>query len=142
MNQKKLILKLFALVLGLLLVIMAYNFLSSGSWMGPLNSLFGPPEPTTNWCAEHVVDVKWASEQVPEQLRQLDMPSLRDDYCELPTEPITGLDLDKVNWAPLVESAGATGKKTILEWNQDLALFRAGGLPFKSSAFAKKLKLQ
>lgn len=136
----KLVLKLSVLIIGLLMVIMVRNFSGSGSLTSALNSLFGSSSvEKLNWCADHVVDVAWVSTDVPEKLKKLDMAMLRNKYCELKTEAISGVELNKVQWMPLAESSGATGIKTILEWNKELGLFRSGGLPFKSSNLSREL---
>lgn len=136
----KLVVKILLLVLGLLMVVLIRNFSGSEGFTASLNSFFGiTNEPELNWCAEHVVDVAWLSSEVPEKLKKLDMADLRNHYCELKTEPISGVDLDKVQWSPLAESSGATGIKTVLEWNKELGLFRSGGLPFKSSVLSREL---
>ena len=138
--KTKLVLKLSILLVGLILVVMYRNFSESGGMVATLNSFFGlskPPKIT--WCADNVVDVLWTSTSVPEKLKKLDMSDLRRHYCELNTEAIQGVDLDQVRWAPLAESSGATGIKTVLEWNKELGLFRSGGLPFKSSNLSREL---
>lgn len=136
----KLVLKLSILLFGLLMVVMVRNLTGSGSLTNSLNSFFGITSvPKLNWCADHVVDVAWISAEVSEKLKKLDAADLRRDYCVLKTEPIQGVDLDKIQWVPLAESNGATGIKTILEWNKELGLFRSGGLPFKSSNLSREL---
>jgi hypothetical protein len=139
--NKKLILKLLSLVAGLIFVVVLSQYLSSGQMKTALNGLFGVESASKlNWCADHVVDVAWTSPEVPENLKKLSLPNLRDNYCELKIEAISGVELDKVEWAPLAESSGATGIKTILEWNSSLQLFRSGGLPFKSSSLSLQLQ--
>ena len=136
----KLVLKLSILLFALLMVVMVRNFSGSGSMSGALNSLFGVSRaPKLNWCADHVVDVIWVSSAVPEKLKKLDMADLRNNYCELNTETIQGVELNQVQWLPLAESSGATGVKSVLEWNKELGLFRSGGLPFKSSNLSLEL---
>lgn len=136
----KLVLKVLILIFGLLMVVVIRNFSGSGNLTTALNSLFGVTnEPKLNWCADHVVDVIWVSDEVPEKLKTLDIASLRSRYCELKTETIQGIDLDQVQWKKLAESSGATGIKTVLEWNKELGLFRSGGLPFKSSNLSLEL---
>lgn len=139
----KLILKLLILTFGLLMVVMASQYSSSGGMKSAINSLFGvdaASQQKLNWCADHVVDFVWLATEVPENLKKLDIATLRESYCELKTEAIQGVDLDKVQWASLAESGGATGIKTLLEWNQSLGLFRSGGLPFKSSSLSLELQ--
>ena len=138
----KLIAKLMMLVLGLLLVFLFQQKTGSKNFTEAMRAVFGPPEikNTTNWCADHVVDFVWTSEQIPVAVKEQDMADLREQYCELKTEAISGIDLDKVVWQPLAESSGAAGAKTKLEWSPDMALFRAGGMPFMSSEFAGILK--
>lgn len=136
----KLIFKVVGLIIGLIFVVMLYNYTSSGSMTRALNNMFGlSSDNTLNWCADHVVDVTWVAPEVPEDLKSLDLPTLRDDYCELKTEAIVGVDPDQVSWQPLAESSGAAGAKTVLEWNRETGLFRTGGLPFKSSELAEQL---
>ena len=138
--KTKLVLKLSILLFGLVMVVMFRNFSEKGSLASAFNSLFGITyEPEVNWCADHVVDVAWLSTEIPEKLKKLDMAALRNSYCELKTEAIQGIDIDQVKWVPLAESSGATGKKSVLEWNKELGLFRSGGLPFKSSVLSREL---
>lgn len=138
--KTKLVLKLSILLFGLLMVVMFRNFSEKGSLANAFNTLFGiTNEPKVNWCADHVVDVVWLSSDIPDNLKKLDIAKLRSNYCELKTEAIQGVDLDQVKWAPLAESSGATGKKSVLEWNKELGLFRSGGLPFKSSVLSREL---
>ena len=137
----KLIFKLSVLVLGLLLVVMFRQTMGSKSFTESLNAMFGGGKTAqvVNWCADHVVDVVWVSDEVPEKLKSLGLSDLRETYCELKTEPILGVDLSTVEWKKLAESSGAAGQKTTLEWNKALNLFRAGGMPFKSSDFGREL---
>jgi hypothetical protein len=137
----KLVFRLSVLILGLLLVIMFRQTMGSKTLTESLNAMFGGTKPANviNWCADHVVDVVWLSEEVPEKLKSLDLSDLRETYCELKTEPIIGVELNTVTWAKLAESSGAAGQKTTLEWNKALNLFRAGGMPFKSSEFGQEL---
>ena len=138
--KTKLVLKLSLLLLGLILVLIFRNYSGSGNMMSTLNAFFGVTnEPKINWCADHVVDVVWLSAAVPEKLKQHDLPHLRNNYCELITESIQGVALEQVKWEALAESSGATGIKTVLEWNKELSLFRSGGLPFKSSVLTREL---
>lgn len=135
-----LILKVSILVFALFLVILVRNSASKGSFADSINALFGSnSQPKLNWCAEHVVDVAWINANIPEKLKQLDLPRLRNNYCELTTEAIEGVDLDKITWEPLAESTGAAGQKTTLLWNKDHSLFKSGGLPFKSSKLSREL---
>lgn len=136
----KYILQLSILLSGLLLVIMFRNFSESGGFTSILNAFFSTSKtPKINWCADHVVDVAWTNDSIPENLKKLDMASLRNNYCELTTEAIQGVDLSQVEWVPLAESSGATGIKTVLEWNKEHSLFKSAGMPFKSSNFSRVL---
>lgn len=138
--KTKLVLKLSILLFGLVLVVLFRNFSEKGSLANAFNNLFGiTVKPKVNWCADHVVDVVWVSAEIPEKLKKLDMATLRNNYCELKTEAIQGIDLDQVKWAPLAESRGATGIRSVLEWNKEHELFRSGGLPFKSSVLSREL---
>lgn len=138
--KTKLVLKLSILLAGLVLIVMYRNFSESGGMIATLNSLFEISKtPKIRWCADNVVDVAWTSAAIPEKLKKLDMSDLRSHYCELNTETIQGVSLDQVQWSPLAESSGATGIRTVLEWNKELELFRSGGLPFKSSNLSREL---
>lgn len=137
----KLVFKLSVLILGLLLVVLFRQSMGSKTFTETLNAMFGATKPAhvVNWCADHVVDVVWVSDEVPEKLKNLSLSDLRETYCELKTEPIMGVDLNTVQWKKLAESSGAAGQKTTLEWNKALNLFKAGGMPFKSSDFGREL---
>lgn len=142
--NKKLVLKILVLVFIFLLVVMFRQSLGSTSFKDALGTLFGVGKPTNTikWCVENSVDFLWTNADVPESLKQSDITYLRINYCELATEPISGVDLDKITWEPLAESRGPAGQLSKLEWSKQHEVFRAGGMPFKSSAFAAELKLQ
>lgn len=136
----RLIMKLATLVLGLVFVVMIYSYTSSGSLTRSLNALFGVSNANSiNWCADHVVDVKWLATEVPEPLKQKSLSELRRQYCELSTEEIVDLDVDLVEWSPLAESSGAAGHTTVLEWNTQHEVYRTGGMPFKSAKLTQEL---
>lgn len=133
-------LKLSLLVVGLIFVVLIKNSMTSGSIANSFSALFGLSNtPQLNWCAEHVVDVVWIDPQIPEKLKALKLPTLRDRYCQLTTEAIHDLPLEQISWKPLAESHGAAGKKTLLEWSPENGVFQSGGLPFKSSGLLREL---
>ena len=138
----KLVLKILVLIFIFLIVVMFRQYTGSKTFKESVAMLFGvrAPTNTTNWCVENTVDVLWTTAEVSENLKQQDFPYLRSHICELATEPIAGVDIDKVTWAPLAESHGPAGQLSKLEWNKELSLFRSGGMPFKSSKFAKDLQ--
>lgn len=128
------------IIFGVGLAVM--KFVYTQGQRGTLASATGsnPTTNTLNWCADNVVDVSWVSEDVPENLKKMKMADLRETYCELKTEAFSSLDLDKIEWLTLAESAGATGIRTVLEWNPQAGLFRTAGLPFKSSSLSRDLQ--
>lgn len=136
----KLVYKLFTLLAGLVFFIVGKSYVEGGA-VKDFFSSFEDKSTKINWCATHTVDFVWISEKVPGTLKQLDSASLRNSYCELKTEDISGIDIDKVQWVTLAESAGAAGAKAVLEWNPENKLFRSGGLPFKSSKLSEELGL-
>ncbi|MCC2680221.1 MAG: hypothetical protein K0R29_2797, partial [Pseudobdellovibrio sp.] len=122
--------------------ILARQHLGSVNFKESLNAFFGigVQKNMITWCVDNTVDVLWTNAEVAEKMKEHDLRYLRNHYCELPTEPIAGVDLDKVTWSPLAESKGPAGQLSKLEWNQENGVFRAGGMPFKSTAFAEELK--
>ena len=136
--KTKLVTKLFILFVGLVLFVTVKFFLQEGGLTGFFSS-FEDQSKRLNWCADHVVDVVFVDTTVSDKLKALAPQRLREDFCELKIEDISGIDLDKVQWSPLAESAGAAGAKTVLEWNRELEVFRSGGLPFKSSALSLEI---
>jgi hypothetical protein len=140
----KLIVKVLFLVLVFLLVALARQQLGSSGFKESLNALFGVggAKNAVNWCVDDTVDFQWTNAEVPESMKAESLRSLRNHYCELSTEPIAGVDLEKVTWAPLAESHGPAGQMSKLEWNKENDLFMSGGLPFKSTKLAAELKSQ
>lgn len=137
--KTKLVFQLSILLFALVIVVIVRQVSESGGLKKSINDLFGiVPEQKLNWCADHVTDVVWIA-QVPATLKDLEMSQIRDKYCELKTEAISGVDLDKLVWAPLAESTGATGQKSLLEWNAESQVFKSGGMPFKSSGLSREL---
>jgi hypothetical protein len=140
MNLKT-ILKISLLVLGLIVVFVAKNATFSPKFKDEVAKFFGVySQRYITWCADHVVDVSVIDPIVSPSFKNLPMTELREKYCSLPVENINHIDLDSVAWTVLFESAGATGIKTHLQWNEQMNLFRFKGLPFKSTALAFKLK--
>lgn len=139
--KMKLLFKVLVLVFGLLMVYKFREFAGSRSFVETISSMFATPKPanTMNWCVDKVIDVTWVSAEVPEKLKTMDMDDLRDDFCLITTEFIHDVDLSKVVWAPLAESQGPTAQKTTLEWNKELTVFKAGGMPFRSSKLTEIL---
>lgn len=140
--NSKLLVKVLFLSLVLLLVLLARQQLGSMSVKEGLNAFFGigGQKNIIAWCVDNTVDVLWTNAEVAEKMKEHDLRYLRNHYCELPTEPIANVEIDKVTWAPLAESRGPAGQLSTLEWSREHGVFRAGGMPFKSSAFSEELK--
>jgi hypothetical protein len=138
----KLLLKILVLVFIFLLVFMFRQYLESGGFKEGLNAFFGPTKNPNkiNWCVANTVDFLWTQSDIPNDLKQKNLSYLRSNFCELDTEAISGIDIDSVEWSPLAESRGPTGQLSKIEWNKSLGVFRAGGMPFKSSKFANELQ--
>lgn len=130
-----------ALILGLVCVLWFRQQMGSQSVTQTLNAMFAsaPDKNSFNWCADNVVDFVWTDASIAADIRSKDMSYWRDHYCRLTMEPISGVDIDKVEWKPLADSSGATGRRSTLLWNPDLKLFKSGGMPFKSSKLASEL---
>lgn len=139
--SKSLVLKLMVLILGLVCVLWFRQQMGSKSVTQTFESFFATPPDKDhfNWCADHVVDFVWTETQLPADIKGQEMSYLREHYCRLAIEPISGVDIDHVEWRPLADSSGAAGRKTTLLWNPDLKLFKSGGMPFKSSKLASEL---
>lgn len=147
--DKKLILKIMVLVLALFFVVKAMRSLSSGALTQPVNTILQiDGAKTLDWCAVHVVDVKWLAPEVPEHLKKLSLPQLRDNYCILeiqnlaPTEtkPDSNNAADLPAYLPLAESQGATAKKTTLYWDRQNQIFKFENLHFKSPKLTQDLE--
>jgi len=136
----KLAIQLSVLLAGLVLVVMARHVSESGGFKANVNALFGIDHRNElNWCAENVVDVEWTTTDLPEKLKKKSMSDIRSDHCTLKIEAISGIDPDKLEFEMLATSSGATGKHTTLEWNRENAVFRSGGMPFKSTRLTSEL---
>ena len=136
----KLAVQLSILLAGLVLVVFARHLAESGSYTKGFNVLFGiDTKNQLTWCADNVVDFNWVNENVPEKLKNMSPADLRSDFCTLKIEAISGIDTDKITWVKLAETNGATGIKTLLEWNPEFNVFRTGGMPFKSPRLSGEL---
>ncbi|MGZ3691584.1 MAG: hypothetical protein ACXVAX_08770 [Pseudobdellovibrio sp.] len=140
--KSKIIFQVTVLLLLLVLVLKFRDYAGSRSFVQTMSDLFTSPKPanTMNWCVDKTVDVSWASDELSENLKKLDGGDLKDLLCEVQTEPILNLEIDKVTWSPLAESHGPTAQKSLLEWNREYSVFRAGGMPFKSSKLTVNLQ--
>ena len=139
--NKNLLLKLMFLVFGLVMVLWFRQQMGSQTVTQTLTAMFGtvPDKNSFDWCAEHAVDFTWTDASLPEEIRNQEMSYLRDHFCRVAVEPISGVDIDKVEWKPLADSSGAAGRRTTLLWNPELKVFKSGGMPFKSSKLASEL---
>lgn len=136
----KLAIQLSILLFALVMVVMARHVSESGGFKASVNALFGiDTKNQLTWCADNVVDFTWTSEKVPATLKARDVADLRGHFCTLKIEAISDVDPDKLTFEKLAESNGATGKKSILEWNRENNVFRSGGMPFKSSGLSREL---
>jgi len=140
--KSKIIFQITVLLLALVLVLKFRDYAGSRTFVETVSSIFTSPKPanTMNWCVDKTVDVTWVSAELSENLKKLDGGDLRDLLCDVQTEPILNLEIDKVTWTPLAESHGPTAQKSLLEWNREYNVFRAGGMPFKSSKLSMDLQ--
>lgn len=136
--KTKVVFKLFVLFLGLLLFAVFKNCASSGG-INEFFSSFDSGKKKLNWCADHVVDFTWLDTSLPSEVKALSPSNLKDNFCELEIEDISGIDTDKLDWQPLAETAGAAGAKSDLQWNRASGVYKSGGLLFKSSKLSKEL---
>ena len=140
--NSKVVVKILFLLCVLLLVVLARQQLGSMSVKQGLAMLFGGTNPknSVTWCVENTVDVLWTNAEVAEAMKDKSLSFMREQYCILQTEPIAGIEIDKVEWAPLAESRGPAGQISKLEWSRENEVFRSGGMPFKSTWFAQEIK--
>ena len=133
--KSKILFQVTALIFLLVCVLKFRDYAGSRSFVETVSAIFTSPKPanTLNWCVDKTVEVNWTSAELSENLKKLDGGDLKDLLCEVQTEPILNLEIDKVTWSPLAESHGPTAQKSLLEWNREYNVFRAGGMPFKSS---------
>lgn len=138
--KKNIILKVLILVFALLMVIIAARFINGASFRESLNMFFGPPVKTFAWCPDHTTDFKWNDQrQVSSKLIAQPPAELQQIVCKPIIEPIENLNLNEIQFVPLITAITAEAKQVTLEWNPDHQVFRSQGMPFKSSQLSRDL---
>lgn len=144
----KIILKLSVLIFALLLVMMSYKYFASSNFQDGLNALFNVPAdpsgPTRNfeWCSAKQVKFEWAEAQFKDRFKNHHSSDQAKVFCIVSIEQVSGDLIKKAKWKPLAKALDSAGKDISLDWDPELRIYRAGGLPFKSTKLSKDLGLQ
>lgn len=131
----KLIFKLSILVFALVMVIFASKYFSSAPFQSSLQDAFSIGA-RFEWCSPRNHDLKWLDENINRKMLNQSSSSaqkMTEKYCLVQMESIQGVDLKTAQWKKLAQGTDSGGQTVYLEWDPALHLYRAAGLPFKSS---------
>ena len=134
----KLIFRISILIFGLAGVIYASRYFSSRPFQSSLDEVFQTGS-RFQWCSTARTNFKWFDAEIAQKTKLISRENLAKTYCYVQMESIQGIDIKKANWAKLAEGLDSEGQVVALEWDRSLQIFRAAGLPFKSSVLYKDL---
>jgi hypothetical protein len=131
----KFILKVSILVFGLVMVIFASKYFSSQPFQNNLDEAFKTGS-QFQWCS---TKFEWLNADMAAKTKSQDPVQVTKKYCLVYMESIQGIDLKTATWQQLAEGRDSDGQSVYLEWDKALQIFRAAGLPFKSSVLSRDL---
>jgi hypothetical protein len=135
----KLIFKISVLVFALVLVVMGRKFFNSPGFQKNADEIFSVAANPFQWCSFERNQFTWTLPRLSLKYKNLPPTELAKKFCLIQAETIQGVDLKSVTWTPIAESVDSEGEQVILEQNIEKQLFRAGGLPFKSSSLSREI---
>ena len=91
------------------------------------------------WCSSLSKVFVWTDSALALKFKTITQDQLAKKFCLVQAETIQGVDIKLLNWTPIAESVDSEGQKVILEWNKEKKLYRADGLPFKSSSLSQEI---
>ncbi|MBC7458763.1 MAG: hypothetical protein H7235_10815 [Bdellovibrionaceae bacterium] len=134
----KLIFKISILVFGLAAVIFASKYFSSQPFQNSLDDVFQAGS-QFQWCSTTNSKFKWLNPAIAKKTKSVAKNGLAEKYCFVQMESIQGIDIKIAKWDKLAQGLDSGGQVVYLEWDKGLQIFRAAGLPFKSSVLYKDL---
>lgn len=136
---QKLLIKVGILIFALVIVMGAMNFFSSLEFKKSVGNFFGIETKTYHWCMKDVVLMTWLDEWVAPKWKGARQPQIIDSFCTVTMEPIRNLNLHDAHFKPLLRAQSAKDQMAILEWDPQLNLFKAEGLPFYSPSLGREI---
>jgi hypothetical protein len=134
----KLIFRVSILIFGLVAVIFASKYFSSQPFQSSLDEVFQAGS-QFQWCSTTNSKFKWLNADIAAKTKSLDKDAVAKKYCMVQMESIQGIDIKTAKWEKIAEGLDSGGQVVFLEWDKALQIFRASGLPFKSSFLYKNL---
>ncbi len=123
------------LTFGLVMVNFASKYFSSQPFQNNLDEVFKVGS-QFQWCS---TQFQWLNDDMAAKTKSQDPDQVTKKYCVVYMESIQGVDLKKATWKKLSEGLDSGGQVVYLEWDKALQIFRAAGLPFKSSVLSRDL---
>lgn len=132
----KLIFKVTVLIVALVMVFLASKYFSSTVFKQELQGAFDIGA-RFEWCSAHKRKIQWINEKLNQKMqvlaKKIPEQKLTEKYCVVQMESIQGIDLKTAKWEKLAQGIDSGGQIVFLEWDPALHVYRAAGLPFKSS---------
>lgn len=136
---QKIFIKVSILFLALAMVYGGMNFFGSAEFKQNLADIFGNGLKTYSWCPDHALDFQWMDSSISQRWKNASWPSIHKRFCTVTMEPIKNVDLTKISFKPLLKVQSAEAKTAQLEWNAELSLFQANGMPFYSTSLTREI---
>ena len=135
----KLIFKIGVLIFALILVVMGRRFFNSAGFEKNATQVFTATNSPFQWCSFERKIFIWTDPGLIAKYKNQTQAMLSKKFCLVQSETIQGVDIKSVTWTPIAESVDSEGQKVVLEWNTEKKLYRADGLPFKSSSLSREI---
>lgn len=135
----KLIFKISVLVFALVLVVAGRRFFKSADFQKNANEIFAVEGKPFQWCSPERKTFMWIDTNLASRFKNQPPEAIAKKYCLILAESIQGVDLSTISWTPIAQSVDSEGQKVVLEWNKEKKLYRADGLPFKSSSLSREI---
>lgn len=136
---QKIFIKVSILFVALAMVYGGTQFFGSNEFKKNLTDIFSGGGNTYAWCPDHAVDFQWLDQSISQRWKNASWPSIHKRFCKITMEPIKNVDLTQVVFKPLLKVHSAEAKTAQLEWNAELSLFQANGLPFYSTSLVREI---
>ena len=137
--DKKLILRLSIYFVGLVSIFVIKHLFSKWTQPPVDMSTITSQAQAFQWCSESSGTIRWLEPAQQAKFSKLTDHALRKKFCNVELEALSQTEMSTAKWKDLAAAVDSQGAPVKLEWDKDLRVFRAQGLPFKSKKLSREL---
>lgn len=138
----KIIFRVSVLIFALVMVIFASKYFSSEQFQSSLNDVFNTKVRTFQWCDGRPDHFKWIDADLENKFRMQPADRVSKKFCLVQIQPVQADDLKSVEWMKLAQGYDSGGQIVYLEQAMKGPVFRAAGLPFKSTILYQEFQIK